>query len=588
MHPLTANPCLQRTRPAPRSARGCTIASVRSRATFSVAALLAGGALLLGGCGSSSPTGTSADPATAVPAAAALYVGATVRPSGVLAKSALAAGRALTHEQNPYLRLLALLETPGSPKLGFARDVAPWLGPRAGVFLSSPSSAGVLPSLLEQGLLGRSSSSAFPFSAGGVQGAIVLDTSDSAKAKAFLESQAAHAGAHATSYRGIRYMATAGGIAFALVHRFAVIGSEAGVRSVIETTGGAAALARTKGYSQLLAAAPTNAIAHFYSNPRSLATPSPSGEGLSGLLLALTGAHPANVSLVPAAGSLALDVDRLGAGANAEAGELLSSDPEAARAFEELPGESWLAIGLGHLGATIGRDAQELEALSTLGSSGAPAPAGGLSLGSLLQGLLTPLRALGSDSSQAKREFASWMGSGGVFASGASLLELKAAAVISSTDAALSRAAVAELGEQLRKQGGTISPVSIPGTEAAVAAGLTGLPVKLDIAAGRDAAGQAKFVLGLAETSVEAALRPPSTLSSAAQRSTAAASLGEGIQPSLLVNFPTLLTLLEGVGLLEAPPVGQFVPYLRATTTLVAGARHLGGEVERFRAVLGL
>ncbi len=624
MHPLITKRRLQNARRAPKSAGGCTIASPTApasanrrepnaalpqaflaaapaprsdtragatgrRAAFSVAALLAGGALLLGGCGSSRPSGTSADPATAVPAAAALYVGATVRPSGVLEKSALAAGRALTHERNPYLRLLALLETPGSPKLSFASDVAPWLGPHAGAFLSSPGSAGVLPSLLEQGLLGKSTSGAFPFSVSGVQGAIVLDTSDSAKAKSFLESQAAHAHAHATSYRGIRYRTSSGGIAFALVHRFAVIGSEAAVRSVIEAAGGAAALARTSGYVKLLAAGPANAIAHVYANPSSLAaTPASAGEGLSGLAQALAGAHAANVSLVPSTSSLALDVDRLGAAASAEAGGLLSPDGEAVHAFEELPGESWLAIGLGHLGATISRDAHELEALSSLGSSGPPAPAAGLSVGSLLQALLTPLRALGSDSPQAKRDFASWMGSGGMFASGSSLVELRAAAVISSTNPALSRAAVAELAEQLRKQGGTISPASIPGTEAAVAAGLSGLPVKLDIAAGRDAAGQAKFVLGLAETSVEAALHPSSTLSSAAQRSAAAASLGEGIQPSVLVDFPTLLSLLEGVGLLEEPPVGQFVPYLRAATTLVAGARHVGGEVERFRLVLGL
>ncbi len=180
------------------------------------------------------------------------------------------------------------------------------------------------------------------------------------------------------------------------------------------------------------------------------------------------------------------------------------------------------------------------------------------------------------------------MGSAGLFASGGSLLELKAGVVFDSTDAARSRAAVAALGEQLRKGGGGVQPASIAGAEAAIGARLTGLPLVLYIAAGRGAGGQAKFVMGLGEASVGAALNPSSTLASATSRSAAASTLGEGAQPSIIANFPTLLTLLEGVGLTEDPAFSKFVPYLRATTTLVGGGHELGGAVQRFRLVLGL
>ena len=207
---------------------------------------------------------------------------------------------------------------------------------------------------------------------------------------------------------------------------------------------------------------------------------------------------------------------------------------------------------------------------------------------SLLEAVTTPLHALGASSAQARREFASWMGSAGIFASGSSLLELKAAVVIASKSPALSRAAVAELADQLRKAGGSIAPVSIPGTDAAAGARLSGLPVVLDIADGRASSGQTKFVLGFGEASVESALNPPSTLSGAAPRTAAAAALGEGIQPSLIVDFPTLLSLLEGIGLTEDPTISRFVPYLRAATTLAGGGHDLGGEVQRFRLVLGL
>ena len=157
-------------------------------AASALLALLGG---VLAGCGSSSTTGTSADPASAVPASAALYAGATVRPTGALETNALAAGKALTHQTDPYLRLLAILQTPGSATLNFQRDVAPWLGTHAGVFLTSLSSASALPAELGQGLLGGSSSGTFPFGTGRAQGAIVLDTSDAAKAGSFLTTQAA-------------------------------------------------------------------------------------------------------------------------------------------------------------------------------------------------------------------------------------------------------------------------------------------------------------------------------------------------------------------------------------------------------------
>jgi hypothetical protein len=536
-----------------------------------------------------------------VPSAAALYAGATVRPTGTQATAALAAGKALTHEADPYLRLLSTLQTPGAPQLSYAREVAPWLGPHAGIFLTSlSSSSSTLLALVKQGLLGGTASSAFPFATGGAQGAIVLDTSNVAKARSFIQAQARHAGAHNTTYKGVSYESTSGGVAFGVVKNFAVIGSEAGMHGVIETAAGSSSLAHASGYAKLLAAAPADAIAHVYASPPSSVQAS-SAQGTSGLLALLAGSREANISLVAAssasgsgagpvaAGSLTIDADTLASGA-ASAG-LLATDPESAKALAELPGGSWLAIGLGHLGTTVGQVAQGLEGLTslagTLGGAG-PESTSGLSLGGLLQGLLMPLGELGANTPQARKDFASWMGSGGVFASGASLLELKGAVVISSKDATLSRAAVSELAAALRKAGGTVTPTSISGTEAAVAARLSGLPVVLDIADGRDSAGQTKFVIGIGEASVQAALDPSSTMARSAPSEAASSALGEGTQPSMIVDFPTLLSLLEGVGLTEAPSISGFVPYLRSLTTLAGGGHSLGNEVERFKLVLGL
>jgi len=553
-----------------------------------VAAIVAG-ALILLSSGGSPATGTTADPARVVPASALLYAGADVRPNGSKKTAALADGQALTHQADPYLRLLQVLQTPGSPAPDFNSDVSHWLGPRAGIFLSSPGSTGELLTLLQQGLLGGASAGAFPFGAGRAQGAIVLDTTDLAKARAFLDAAAGRAGAQATTYRGVAYRASPGDVAFAIVKRYAVIGTGSGIRAVIDTSLGGARLASAPGYSALLSATSSRAIAHAHSSAGN-APAAGSSAGLSGLLALFSGGQETNLSLVPLSGSLALDLDTLATGS--PAAPVLSSPfaSESARALAELPGESWLAFGLADVGQMLSADVQALRGLGSLLGAATPASSTGIGLNpkALLEGLTAPLELLGANTPEAKRAFQSWMGSAGIFASGASLLELKGAVVINSKNAAASRAAVAKLGEELRRTGGSVQAISLPGTEAIDSARLSGLPVALEIAAGRGAGGQSKFVIGLGEASVTAALSPASTLESAPSYSSAAAALGEGARPSLMLDVPTLLSLLEGVGLTEDPTISKLLPYLRSVTTLAGGGHHLNTGIERFKLVLGL
>jgi hypothetical protein len=552
---------------------------------------LGASALLACGCGSSGSSGSSIDPAKAVPASAALYAGAVVRPQGSLQADAREAGRTLTHQADPYLHLLAALQTPGSGALDFKRDVAPWLGPQAGVFVTAvpagrqAAAIEKLITLVEQGLLGRSSGDAFPFAGGSLQGAIVLDTRDTAKARSFLNELAGRAGAHTVSYRGSSYRASAAGVAFGLVDRLAVIGTEQGVRAVIDTTAGGPALASAPEYAKLLAAAPSGSLAHLYANPAAASALPP---GSASALSLLAGGRAANLSLIPSHSSIEIDADTVHSGT---AGGLISSSPDAARALGELPGESWLAVGLGDLGGELGSGSGGLQGIASLGGlltgSDAEGQAAGINVKSLLAGLLAPLRALASGDAQAQRELTGWMGPAGLFASGTGLLELRGGIVIESKDPVLSRAAVARVGTLLHQGGGSIQSTAIPGTDAAIEARLSGLPVALDIADGQDAAGHSKFVVGIGQASVQAALKPAGPLSGAAAYGAASATIG-GARPSVIVDFPTLLALLEGVGLSEDPTIAPFVPYLRSLSTLSGGGSELANGIERFRLVLGL
>ncbi len=580
------------------------------RALTALAVLLVALAGALAGCGSSSSTGTKADPAGVVPSYAPVYIGAVVRPDGALKNEALAAGHTLTGQKNPYTRLLSVLQTPGSPTLDFSRDVAPWLGENAGLFFTALGSTEGLTGLLQQGLIGGGSGTQWPFAANeGGQGAIVLDTSDLTKAEKFVSTQAAHAGAQTTSYKGVSYQATASGDAFAVIDKLVVLGSASGVRAVIDTTQSGSSLKGNGTYSQLQSVAPSGALGHVYANPGALTKAhiakaasggSEGAQSLPALLTALGGTRPLNVSLVPSAKTLAIDAD-IGpapAGAAKSSGGLVGALATGAGALGELPGESWLAAGLGNVGGSLGSGLSGLHNLLSLvstltsGSGAGPlAPSSAqvtLSISGILEGILTPLKALSANTAQARRDFTSWMGDVGVFASGTTILELKAAAVIDSTNPTASRAAVGKLASALNEAGAEASPATIPGTEAAIEAKVQGLPVTLVIADGRSASGQAKFVMGLGESSITGALNPSSTMSGSAAYTAAQSALGEGIKPSLQVNFATLLSLLEGVGLGEDPTISKFVPYLRNATTLAGGGKSLGGGMERLRFVLGL
>jgi len=571
---------------------------------IAVALLLAVLAVAVAGCGSSSSPGTAADPASVIPASAPLYVGAVVRPSGALKTAAITAARTLTHQPNAYSRLLGVLQPPGSPPLDYSQEIAPWLGANAGIFLTSLGASGQaelgqLQKLLTQVLQGgagggATSPSAWPFGATGVEGAIVLDTSNLTKARSFLSTEAQHAGAQAGAYRGVSYQTISGGVAFAVVGRFVAIGSVAGLHGVIDTELGGPSLVHAAGYSKLLASAPSGVLAHVYANPG--ASSPGAAASASSLLGLLSGTHQLDVSLVPSSDSIALDLDTLASGAEAGNGGLLASGAEGAQALSELPGESWLAAGLGHVGATLSGDVQALHGLASLvtslgGAAGASAESSapaGFNVKGLLEGILTPLSALSSPGAQTQHDFLSWMSSAGIFASGTTIVNLRAGIVIDSNNPSLSHAAIAKLSTLLNKAGGSVGPISIPGTDAAISARLNGLPVELDIANGRGSDGQTKFVIGLGEASVQDALHPASTLSSAASSSVAAAALGEGARPSLTVDFPTLLNLLEGVGLSEDPSISKVIPYLRSLTTLAGGGKSLGGGIERYRLVLGL
>ncbi|HEV3072328.1 MAG TPA: DUF3352 domain-containing protein [Solirubrobacteraceae bacterium] len=543
----------------------------------------------LAGCGSSSSP--PLDPATVVPSSAPLYIGAVVQPSGSLKRNTDTAARKLTHSGEPFSGLLSLL-SPSGHKLDYGHDVKPWLGSRAGAFLASVQTTKAAEALSEgiskgfsevlsgTSLAGLSESALQTLlHSQGVQGAIVLDTTDVGKARAFLEARAGEAGAHAANYRGVSYQVAANSNAEGIVGKFAVIGSEAALRGVIETeqSGAASSIVHAAGYAKLVASAEAGALANVYLDAHGLlgasATKSPAASSALPLLRgAVAGTEQAYVSLLPSATSIALDIDTLASAQATNTG--LVPNQGAAQVLSGLPGGSWLAFGIGDVGASFGEGAAGLRALAALGAK--------IKIGSFsLEGVFAPFS---SPSIDLNRDILSWTGGAGLFVSGNGLLNLQAGLVIASKDPVRSRAAVGKLAQAYRLAGDQATPTTIAGAEEAVTVRIKGFPVVVAIGA-----GQGKFAIGLGPASVQEALNPSTTLSSAANYQAAATTLGHGSKPSLLVEFPTLVSLIETLGLGQSEGISTALPYLQSLGTLTAGGGEpLGNGITRARVVLGL
>jgi hypothetical protein len=544
-------------------------------------ALLAIGTAL-GGCGSS---GSSGDPATLAPASAPLYASFAIKPSGGSGGDASTAAKKLTHLAEPYGGIAQALLSSEGGKLDFKHDIEPWVGESAGVFLTSldtsklPGSASSTQALLEGGLTSVGSAlGASTFGASTTQGAIVLETSDVGKARSFLSKRAHEQQAHTTSYKGVSFDVSAGGAAAGIVKDFAVIGSESGLKSVIDTSLGGAAITTAPGYVK----PPPHAIASAYVKPEELvkavhgstgAGAASQGVALLGQLLA--GSQTASLSVTPTSNSISLQGEIHSAG-----GSSPLFGQEGAKALGEAPSGAWLAAGIGNVGPNLPRALALLQGVSSFATSTVFASLGGPSIEKLFKTLDSPHANL-------QQDFGTWATSGTMFVSGTGLFNLQSALVIGSSNPTASRAAVGKLAKLMQSAGAVVTSASIAGADAAVSVKLQGFPAVIFIADGQGANGQAKFVLGLGQQSVQGALAPSSTLSTSPAYSSATSTLGNGIEPSLIVEFPTLLGFLEGVGLTQSPGVSNLVPYFKSLGTLTAGATSQGG-VEHFRVVLGL
>jgi hypothetical protein len=468
------------------------------------------------GCGSSSDS--TADPAAVVPARAPAYVEATIAPEGDQRDDALAAVRKVLATNDPEGELRKLLRDAGGKG-----DVEPWIGEKVAVFALSASTRGTH------------------------DGAVVAATSDAAKAGDYVDAQ----GSKTETYKGTVLHIDAEGKAYALVEDRVVAGSPKAVRASVDAAAGDALAGADAFKDALNRVEGEDGIGRAYLAPRALmeagGSSLPSAGGMFGSLAAgtLTGSLPSALGAKFHADGNALRADVATVG-GAKPGE--PADP----AFVAgLTGKAWLAAGIGDVGSRLEEQ---------LGGSDA------------ILGLVSAQAGL-----DVKKDLLSWMGEGAVFVTGDSPATIGGALVVKSKDPAATRAAVPKLGSLISRfaTGATVSELHASGVDAGITMRAQGIPAPIQIAAAGD-----RFVIAVGEGALQEAISPSSRLGDQADFKSAAATLGDNLQPTAYVAVSRLGSLAAFLG----KDTQQARDTLARFTALVAADRGDG----RFRASLGL
>jgi hypothetical protein len=499
-------------------------------------------AAILAGCGGDSG-GSSADvgPAAAVPANTPLYLDATVKPTGQAQTDAKAALQKVMDTANPGGKIVSLIEdeakSEGHP-INYQQDVAPWLGEKAGFFFT-------------------------PLSDDSDKGAAVVETTNPTAALAFARkaSGATETTPPPQTYNGVTYQAdpSSPGSVFGTVGDFLVEGHLDGFKAAVDAENGDS-LGDDSDFKDSLDQLPDNRLGTFYTVPKTLLDsigPAQFDQQSEAILEKTAGdslEEPVAGALTASANSF--DLQFIG-GSN-------GVDTPESSLIADVPGDSWLAFGLGNLGDAAKRTLDQLK------DAGVP---------DLEEGIAQVQQATGASIDQ----LTDALGDAALYVRGTTEPTLNGALVIQTNDPDLTGRLLNQLQSlvQLGSRGG-VKPLQLSG-------GGTGFqindpsqaPQPVEFAQQGD-----KLVIGYGANSAEQSLAPTQKLSDSPSFSSARGQVSD-LGTDFFLDLPKVFQLADATGAKSNPGYVQAKPYLDALTYLVTGSGSKGDQAE-LKAVVGL
>jgi hypothetical protein len=498
-------------------------------------------AAILAGCGGGGGSSSvDVGPAAAVPANAAIYLDATVKPTGQAQSEANVALSKVMKTADPGGKIVSLIEqqskSDGHP-INFQQDVAPWLGQKAGAFFTD-------------------------LTANAQKGAALVETTDPNASLAFARKAS---GATATSpapqtYNGASYQTdpSSSDTVFGTVGNFLVEGDLAGFKAAVDAEKGDS-LGDDSDFKDSLEKLPNDRLGTFYTVPKTLIDslgPSQIGAQSRAAIEKSAGESldkPVSGALTASANSF--DVQFIG-GANGV------DTPESAL-VGDVPGDSWLALGIGNLGEVVKKQLDQIKD---------QIPNYNAVVGQVEQ-------ATGSSIDQLTNA----LGDAVLYVRGTSQKTLNGALVVQTKDPQLTGRLLSQL-QTLVQLGsrGTARPLQLSG-------GGTGFqindptqtPQPVEIAQQGD-----KMVFGYGANSAAQSLAPAQKLADSPTFSTAEGQVSD-LGTDFFLDLPSVLRLAEAQGAKSDPNYLRAKPYLDALSYLVTGSGSSDDQAE-LKAVVGL
>jgi len=481
--------------------------------------------LILSGCGDS---GSGAPAAGLVPEDAAVYGTVTLDPKGDQESAVrdIAARFPGGDDLDAQIEK-GLSEALREGGLDYGEDVKPWIGEDATFFVSGVREDDA-------------------------DAAVVVEATDEDAARGAFE-KAGSGKAKERSYEGTDYLLEEE-TAFGVVEGHAVIGTEAALKAAVDTAESGDSIEDVERVDEALGRLPDDTLASVYFDGRKLL----SALGPEGALLAPfveVFDEPYVLGLSAESDAVVLDTT-LPAALSAFAAPLLFGS--GTDAVLDLPVDSFYAAGQPEVGKSI----------SSLVDLFAAAAGG-------RERIDQQVRAeTGLD---LDKDILGWMGDLGAFASGTSLEELGAGAVIETKDPGTSRRTVEVLGRLARREADadtTVGPLTLSGGGDGFSLESPELPDPVHVVQRGE-----RVAIALGDESTQALLEPGETLGEDAGFNDAAERLGDGFEVANFLDVAPILELAESEGASADADYGEAKPYLEPFARLVAGTRKDGDVV---------
>jgi hypothetical protein len=498
------------------------------------------------------------DPASMAPADAPFYMEAVVKPSGSLGDDINSALSKLIGDDDPGATIREAIDNelssdPDSGGITYTDDIEPWLGTRAGLFVSSVDAK-----------------------ADDAEVGFAVAVTDQDAAQSFIDkvNDASEASETEETYNDVTYSYdSTEDTAVGIDGDFLVLGTKQGFEDAVDAGAGESLLDNDDA-TTALADAPDDSVFSLYVDTQSIVDLIKESGEIPKDQLDQISTQLDQVASGPVGAWGTVTDSSFGLGFSGPAAEGQSGPSDLISTF---PADSWLAFASSDVGKSLQTSLDQFTEGFKAGFEASAPP--GFDAKSY-----DPVAMFKQQTGIDLSADLAWIGDAGGFVEGSSILGLGGGLVIEANDEQKATDTVDKLEQALSSNPQLKRQIQVSPNENGFSIQAAGAPVGAEVGV-----QDGKVVAAAGAATVDDVLNSDDTLDGSDRFSTASDALGDGETPSFFLDFAPVVSLIESAGdTATADPDYQMAkPYIDALDYLVAGGS-LDGDRSTGSIVLGV